>query len=598
MRSGIFQTGRRRLLRKRREKTVASQSGRVDTVKKKKQPGSKAMKRRFFSAILIALFMMRPAAAELVFRAADASIRPALTSGNLTKTGQQAAEFVRIPESGRYEVTVRARGNPDEGLWPRMCITVSGLSTEAIPVETQEYREFRQEVDIEAGVRLIGVMMLNEGPGLMKKRILYLDTIRVAPAGKDAAGKEGAPLEKGSLLTWRDEAKAREAAVLKTADEAIAKNRMSEASVIVRGSDGAPLAEAAVSARQERHDFLFGCNIAGWDQNGNMGKAIMYRKRFADLFNYATLCLYWPYFEKEKGAPDYAYADEIIAWCEEKGITVKGHPLLWVNEHGLPPWTEGIPEKEVLEKRVTDLMTRYAGRIAFWEVVNEPANCPGIALAQPHAWARKTDPGAKLVVNEFGQFYNGHPEFFAILKEAVDNGVPFDAIGIQAHAPADMAFPLGRVKNILDHYAALGKAIHITEFTPPSEGGEATGAVWRGFWTEAMQAEYAADFYRVCFAHPAVEAISWWDFTDLGAWVPKGGLLEENLRKKAAFGTLEKLLHEDWRTETSGATGENGIYSFQGFHGMYTVTVEHAGKKAETELHLEKGAENQLVISL
>jgi hypothetical protein len=36
--------------------------------------------------------------------------------------------------------------------------------------------------------------------------------------------------------------------------------------------------------------------------------------------------------------------------------------------------------------------------------------------------------------------------------------VPFDGIGIQAHEPRTMAFALGRVQEILNSYAALGRS--------------------------------------------------------------------------------------------------------------------------------------------
>ena len=82
--------------------------------------------------------------------------------------------------------------------------------------------------------------------------------------------------------------------------------------------------------------------------------------------------------------------------------------------------------------------------------------------------------------------------------------MPFDGIGIQAHEPRDMRFPLDRVQEVLDQYAALGKELHITEFTPTSGGWKITGSHRKGVWDEAAQADYAVKFYRVCFANPAV----------------------------------------------------------------------------------------------
>jgi hypothetical protein len=44
----------------------------------------------------------------------------------------------------------------------------------------------------------------------------------------------------------------------------------------------------------------------------------------------------------------------------------------------------------------------------------------------------------------------------------------------------------------------------------------------------------------------AIEAISWWDFTDAGCFWPFGGLLDRNMQPKEAFYRLKNLLAQ-WR---------------------------------------------------
>ena len=72
------------------------------------------------------------------------------------------------------------------------------------------------------------------------------------------------------------------------------------------------------------------------------------------------------------------------------------------------------------------------------------------------------------------------------------------------------------MEEVLDQYTALGKELHITEFTPTSGGRKITGSHRKGVWDEAAQADYAVKFYRVCFANPAVPAITWWELSDQG----------------------------------------------------------------------------------
>ena len=62
--------------------------------------------------------------------------------------------------------------------------------------------------------------------------------------------------------------------------------------------------------------------------------------------------------------------DKVVDWCVQHGIRLKGHPLLWADQAGLPVWSNGRPSPEKQRARVVEIMRRYQGRIEFWEVVN------------------------------------------------------------------------------------------------------------------------------------------------------------------------------------------------------------------------------------
>ena len=222
---------------------------------------------------------------------------------------------------------------------------------------------------------------------------------------------------------------------------------------------------ASVSAEQTSHEFLFGCNIYMFDRYQDEDRDVAYKRRFAELFNYATVGFYWRSYEPQRGKPRYDYTDEVVAWCRDHGIRMKGHPLLWGNRSGVPPWSQGQPSPQIQRQRVVDIVQRYQGRIEFWEVVNEPSHLPEPKIDQPYRWARQTDPAAYLIVNDYHVLADGCPGFLKLVTEANRSGVPFDGIGIQAHEPRTMRFPLDRVREILDRYASLRKELHITEFT-------------------------------------------------------------------------------------------------------------------------------------
>jgi GH35 family endo-1,4-beta-xylanase len=376
-------------------------------------------------------------------------------------------------------------------------------------------------------------------------------------------------------------------------DEQIERIRKRPGAVRVLDADGRPVAGAKVTAELQRHDFLFGCNIYMFDRFKTPQENELYKRCFAELFNYATVGFYWRWYEPVRGQPNYAYTDKVVAWCAERGIRMKGHPLLWAQEAGEPPWSKGQPDKEIQKARVTEIIRRYGARIAAWEVVNEPAHLEGILIDEPYRWARAADAKAYLIVNDYHVLADGCPPFFKLLEKAIADGTPFEGIGIQAHEPRTMRFPLDSVREILDHYAALGKELHITEFTPASGGQPITGDSEGGIWDEEAQAEYAEKFYRACFAHPAVVGITWWDLCDNGAWLKGGGLLRADLSPKPAYEALRKLIREEWHTRAEGLTDAAGRFAFPGFFGAYKVTASAGGRTVTAECALPRARPRQ-----
>ena len=60
-----------------------------------------------------------------------------------------------------------------------------------------------------------------------------------------------------------------------------------------------------------------------------------------DLFDTATLPFYWAGFEPERGRPETARLRATAQWFADRGVRVKGHPLVW---HTLAPrWLLDLP---------------------------------------------------------------------------------------------------------------------------------------------------------------------------------------------------------------------------------------------------------------
>jgi endo-1,4-beta-xylanase len=215
-----------------------------------------------------------------------------------------------------------------------------------------------------------------------------------------------------------------------------------------------------------------------------------------------------------------------------------------------------------------------------------------------YRWAREADPNAQLIINDYYVMANGYPPFFNMLQKAIKNGVPFDAIGIQAHEPRTMRFPLDQVQRVLDRYATLGKDVHITEFTPTSGNKPITGSHIEGNWDEAAQSDYATKFYTICFAHPAVKGVTWWDLCDDGSWLDGGGMLRKDMSPKPVYLALKQLIKERWTTKTEGMTDADGKFSFRGFYGKYVARISLNGKVIEHPFHVSQQKRNATNIIL
>ncbi|MGQ9809024.1 MAG: endo-1,4-beta-xylanase [Armatimonadota bacterium] len=400
--------------------------------------------------------------------------------------------------------------------------------------------------------------------------------------------------------------------ILKRVQEGIERNRKGNATVYVTRRDGTPVQGAIVRARQTSHAFLFGCAFPSWDVTKAMPTPQdweQFQRYFLRLFNYATTenMLKWSHTERLKDTPDYEMADRFVEWCHANGITVKGHCLIWGYEHnGFPKWLAELPAEEIREQarqRVTEAVSRYRGKIRFWDVVNEPLHChwfegnwgPDYA-AEAFILARQADPDAILILNEFGNQWDGQAERLVKYAAALEaKGAKIDVLGDQAHDPPRVPSP-AQLLEMLDTLASTGKDVHLTEITMPSDGAEVQSDFVKGTWTPDFQGRYYRYYFTVAFSHPAVKAITLWALWDGSSWLGQGGIITRDWKPKPAYEALDSLINREWRTETSGKTFPDGSFTFRGFHGAYEVTVQTEGKTRTASLDLQPGAKPVLRI--
>jgi hypothetical protein len=130
-------------------------------------------------------------------------------------------------------------------------------------------------------------------------------------------------------------------------------------------------------------------------------------------------------------------------------------------------------------------------------------------------------------------------------------------------------------------YGQFGLPLHFTELTILSgELKKQDDTDWhrrRTDWPtttggEQRQLEVGRRLYTLLFSHPAVDAVTWWDFSDHEAWQgAPAGLLREDMSPKPLAKWLHKAFADRWSTDTEIKTNEAGEARFRGFFGTYKV---------------------------
>lgn len=332
--------------------------------------------------------------------------------------------------------------------------------------------------------------------------------------------------------------------------------------------------EAAIARAQQRieqqgrrPDFLFGGNFFRYPNGGEI-----YNQRFRDIFNYATVPFYWRSFEPKPGQPNYGQTDSMTEWLHQRGIVAKGHPLVWFHQAGLPDWMRDATFGEMQDKlrsRILEITQRYRGRIAAFDVMNEANNVPwanelGYSLDQlmevtelACRTTKQGNPDATRVVNhcclwaeEVATSETPAINPYQFVQNCLAADIPFEVIGVQLYYPHQDMFEIDRM---LDRFGQFGKPIHVTELGVASDTEldmnaviQKPGGRWHAPWSQAVQADWVEQFYTLCFSKPHIEAVSWWDLSDIGNFWPHGGLVDDDMQPKEAYRRLQQLIAA-WR---------------------------------------------------
>ncbi|KAB8195893.1 1,4-beta-xylanase [Nonomuraea phyllanthi] len=231
-----------------------------------------------------------------------------------------------------------------------------------------------------------------------------------------------------------------------------------------------------IPALKDEVPFVMGSAISRPDTLGVHGELL------ARHFNGVTPgnALKWDATEPSEGEFDFTDGDYLVDFATRHGMTIRGHTLAWHSQ--TPDWVFAGADKETLLKRlethVRTLVSRYKGKIAVWDVVNEVVdeNQPDGLRRSP--WyeiagldfirtafrvAHEADPDAKLFINDYNtEFPRKREALYALVKRLKGEGVPIDGVGHQLHLNIEQP-PASAVEATIERFASLGVEQQVTE---------------------------------------------------------------------------------------------------------------------------------------
>uniref|UniRef100_A0A0A8YH42 GH10 domain-containing protein n=1 Tax=Arundo donax TaxID=35708 RepID=A0A0A8YH42_ARUDO len=357
-------------------------------------------------------------------------------------------------------------------------------------------------------------------------------------------------------------------------DASVKKARKKTVRLRARDSAGNPVPGAQVRIDQVRSGFPLGSAMSA-----EILTNPAYQRWFTSRFTVTTFEneMKWYSTERVQGREDYSVPDAMLRFAKSHGIAVRGHNIFWDQPSQQPGWVQSLPYPQLRRataRRINSVMSRYAGQVIAWDVVNENLHFSfyegkfgGDASAAFYRKAHQMDGEALMSMNDFNTLEqpsdpNAVPgkylgKLWQIKKFPGNSNDARMAIGLEGHFGAVPNIPY--IRAALDTMSKANVPIWLTEIdVAPGPN----------------QALHLEQVLREVYAHPAVHGIILWT-----AWHPQGCyvmcLTDNNFRNLPVGNVVDKLIWE-WRTRSNvGVADADGYYEAELFHGDYKVTVGH-----------------------
>lgn len=262
----------------------------------------------------------------------------------------------------------------------------------------------------------------------------------------------------------------------------------------------------------------------------------------------------WDTLQPQRGRFNFAPADALLAFAAKSQLRLRGHTLVWHEAN--PQWLEAALSPQTGEALLTNHVARVAshfrGRLPHWDVVNEPlhpedgpplglrdtpwfrALGPGYIDLAFHS-AAGADPGALLVLNEFGLDYaipwqeRRRGALLELLSKLLAHGVPVQAVGLQAHLDAaEPALNQTVLSRFVADIARLGLKVIVTELDVRDDRLPADIAS-----RDAAVAAHARAWLAAVLPNPAVLGVLTWGLSDQRSWLNERFPRRDGLAQRA-----------------------------------------------------------------
>ena len=267
-------------------------------------------------------------------------------------------------------------------------------------------------------------------------------------------------------------------------------------------------------------------------------------------------------------------ADAIVDFAGKNGLKVRGHTLCWHNQ--TPGWffTDSLGKqvsREVLlgrlKRHITDVVSRYKGKVYAWDVVNEAVPDTGTDIyrqskfysilgeeyiEKAFEYAHAADPNAMLFYNDYNtENAAKQDKIYRLLQKLKAKKVPINGVGLQGHW--SIYEPTAQEINAsINRFASLGLVVQITELDlsvyPKEHVRRQRKDTDKSEFTPEMADKQAAQ-YKMLFEQfrkhkGTVTGVTFWNVSDKSTWLdnfPVPGrkdyplLFDQNYQPKKAF---------------------------------------------------------------